>query len=794
MPSPYEAREVTVSLTDKGILDQVDDAARGNIVRSDGAGTTTAELKLADAHYGFRLEKYLEEGIALGNAFSGNYAAATSKQGDANSSNNLALRPPELLKIDAGYWGAYKRWREFPNGDSDGIKLGRQREFAAIEGSHAWVCQFITDPSAASDAKSDTADKLKDIPCPLLQILIKKIEDNGCGVKLLFHGSATTHADKLSSKSLKIVFPDIHLPERWPDLPRDEDRYGGKNGHRDAEVVKARKLLQTQLRECQREPGYAFGSPMSSEEQHTIQKHLEDIARVCGDDFANWGSSNPAIGPDPVDWPRYTIVDKTINKTAVAQTAAVGALNAMTFGMTAAANTPTDDLVTVSTYIFTPTQFMAEKNIVDREFRLRSTWFYARGPRWKNEEGVGDKDWFDVITAATGNGNGDPAPAVDLCAFLKLAEMAKADFPNKRTMQFYQVGDIFEAWVNREFLYQGSLVIDAEAGTSLAYNAIKQGATGRRGDHYQPRMDRDWKRKSGDLGYDQAAQNAVPIKRYAYHPWAKAEMFKRYLTYAEIEQLKLKPKISANELSRRQDLLSDRIDSVCDFRLHAPASGNAIDVLHKIMPQAFNNARYKVTNRRGEQEYKWNLMCLDLLTVTHQAKCIYGNHDGYRGDTPLAAKIAYQADEYITEPGIWMEHSHRWDPYNRDGCAFGAGAANMTYFWFNNMCSKSSGKLEDASVNQEQANFIPGAAAWFLMVNFGVEGDWFDSQRSRVNKFGIYVNGHTHSAGIAKIKFKYNFSAAAKMAAQRAKEAIKNIPVKETLINMGEAMRYMMPF
>jgi hypothetical protein len=794
MSSTYEAREVTVSLTDQGTLDQVDDPARGNRVRSQGAGTTTAELVLSGEHYGFNLAPYLEQGISLGQAFSGNYAAATNKQGSGSSSNNLALRPPELLKVDAGYWGAYKRWREFPNGDSDGIEAGKQREFAAIEGSHAWVCQFLSDPTQASNAKAATAEKLKSIAAPLLKSLISTIEANGCGVKLLHHGTATTHSDKLNATNLKIVFPDIHLPERWPDLPRDEDRYGGAAGNLDADKIKGRKLLQKQLRECQREPGYAFGSPLSKDEQHKIQHYLEEIARVCGNDFANWGNTSPGNAPDPADWPVYTITDSTVNKTAVATataTAIASTLPVNPFGGVQ----QTEPLITVSTYSFTPTQFMAEKNIVDREFRLRSTWFYARGPRWAQEVDAGDRDWFDVITnPATGNGNGDPSPAIDLCIFLRLAEMAKGSFPQGSGLEFYQVGDIFEAWVNREFLYQGSIVIDTDAGTGIAYTGIKQGATRSKGDHFQPRMDRDWHRISSDLGYDKAVTSAVPIKRYAFHPWAKTEMFKRYNTYKEIQTKKLKLPISSTEMSRRQHLLNDRIESVCDFRLPAPAKGDAIDLLQKIMPKALSDAKYKVTNRRGETEIKWNQICLDLLTVTHSAKCIYGNHDGYRGDSPLAALIAYPALEYVSEPGIWMEHSHRWDPYNRDGCAFGAGAANMTYYWFNNMCSKTAGEVEDQFVNQEQGNFIPGAAAWFLMVNFGAPGDWFDSQRSRVNPFGVYVNGHTHSAGIAKIKFKYNFSAQAKQAATKAKEAIQNIPVRETLQKMGENARKMLPF
>ena len=148
-------------------------------------------------------------------------------------------------------------------------------------------------------------------------------------------------------------------------------------------------------------------------------------------------------------------------------------------------------------------------------------------------------------------------------------------------------------------------------------------------------------------------------------------------------------------------------------------------------------------------------MVLDLVYDLAGSYLIHGNHDGYRGDNLLNTESGRAAcAAWISEPGMWVEHSHRWDPFNRDGCAFSAGAANLTYYYFNNLCSKLAGWAESKFGDQELKNFLPGAALWFLLVNCGKPKDWFDPIRQNIEPFGIYVNGHTHSASLVNLKFK----------------------------------------
>ena len=87
-------------------------------------------------------------------------------------------------------------------------------------------------------------------------------------------------------------------------------------------------------------------------------------------------------------------------------------------------------------------------------------------------------------------------------------------------------------------------------------------------------------------------------------------------------------------------------------------------------------------------------MVLDMLDSFPVFESIYGNHDGYRADPILNTMIPARAKSkpWISTPGIWAEHAHRWDAFNMDGCAMGAAVTNLTYYFFKNLCSMEAGK------------------------------------------------------------------------------------------------------
>jgi hypothetical protein len=230
-----------------------------------------------------------------------------------------------------------------------------------------------------------------------------------------------------------------------------------------------------------------------------------------------------------------------------------------------------------------------------------------------------------------------------------------------------------------------------------------------------------------------------------------------------------------------QVLLKNRVDRVRAYSLHDPVLGAAA-LLRKMDVSVLDFASYyrrKDDQRKlggsedddppaNETEYFhdphfrrevfWNEIILDLLADL-DFRNIGGNHDGYRADPLLNAQLSGvdQAETVISEPGLWIEHSHRWDDFNRDGMAFGAGAANYVYYYFNNLCSKLAGWFENIGARQEQKCFVPGAALWFGLANFGDDLDWVTKQGipSDVQPFALYVSGHTHSASLARITFDF---------------------------------------
>jgi hypothetical protein len=158
--------------------------------------------------------------------------------------------------------------------------------------------------------------------------------------------------------------------------------------------------------------------------------------------------------------------------------------------------------------------------------------------------------------------------------------------------------------------------------------------------------------------------------------------------------------------------------------------------------------QFQRTNRRGISETRWNHLVLQLLNVELKALRIHGNHDGYRSDAKLLPDSAVPAacKRWISQQGVWVEHGHRWDYYNRDGVAMGAGMTNAVYY-HNQELIAASGGIAGKAFRQEQAFFQPGAAQWYLLINYG-SAAWFDGS---IQKFGVYVSGHTHTADLARI-------------------------------------------
>lgn len=148
---------------------------------------------------------------------------------------------------------------------------------------------------------------------------------------------------------------------------------------------------------------------------------------------------------------------------------------------------------------------------------------------------------------------------------------------------------------------------------------------------------------------------------------------------------------------------------------------------------------------------------------------LHGNHDGYRADAALTSGIGYEnylcKSGWISRPGVWFEHCHRWDEFNRDGMAFGAAVTNYVYY-FPRLISGTVSGLQSFFAPQRQASFMPGAALWFALANHrdkhknfvkdegGKPMELSLSGEKAVHPFGVYVIGHTHDPDLAYMAFR----------------------------------------
>jgi len=688
MSNGYEARVVRAFVNLDGHVQEVRSPSYTTMYRLGGEAHVSTALPVDGEHYGWDLEPILERGLSSRPQYASDVRVCPNAQHDEADHHTIWCGPTEMIKLDCGYWGAFARDREYSDRP--------QRDFGLIMGHDVWLCRFH------SGGPVDHGEKLDHFPADsLIRQFITLVENTsenfGFGIELVTHATAPSSpatAGLAGDDSLRIIFPDIHLPEKWPDLPSDADRHPNEA---------ARTTLQRNLRLAQRKPSTMFNT-LSEDDQETIQQRLESIHN----DHVNQRSTTP-------DW-RVTYQSGTEMMTVPGE----GPVPVPIFSRTD----------------FTPQQVLAEKAILDRRLMSQSCWFVA-----PNQAETVD---------------GVASPAVDLVNLLCAIEAFQNQVGSSR-VKVYQVGDLYELWMNHEFLYREYPVSQAEAGSPATLGIIR--ATGQLSDDFQYRMDKDWWR-SGDAGLH-------PIKRYPFHEWPYDGLIHRHQLYDSVgtltRRLAQDEETSSQDMqrfrgevrtgvTRLRELLRERVASVKNFSLSDPQTSGSRK-LRQRNGELFQGS-YRRRNARGQAEYKWNRMIIDKLNALGCQK-IYGNHDGYRGDPVLNTTLAGsdQAESWISENGIWMEHSHRWDDYNRDGMAFGAGVTNFVYYYYYDRIRPADHvravlRIPWLNEPQDLQAFIPGAAQWFLMVNFGRRG-----QFNGVRPFGIYVNGHTHNPDLMRIQF-----------------------------------------
>jgi hypothetical protein len=570
------------------------------------------------------------------------------------------------------------------------------RDFGLIEGENVWLCSYTGNvaPSGQDPAKLPAAGTIADA-------LVQKLATYGKHLHFKLKLTVPQNANHAvpADHKLYICLPDMHLPEQWVDLYPASSRISN---------VRRRAELRRLLRMCQCKVGLLNDSLLTQANLDLIQRKLDAWER----------GSNETID---ITFTVSKSVHHVLNLTYLTS----------------------NDV----TQTYTKDEFLAEKAHLDREIHALSAWFYPVTPKASvaaplvNPEEINpplDNPHDDPI------GN-SPVPAVDLANFLfAVKELRTAQGADK--VMVIQIGDLFELWMNREFLYFQHPNIPADeigkftAGTSgvgfrdgfvgvTAYAAIK--VADMHQDSFQLRQDPNWTDSAG----------SHPAKHYPYHPLDQAQLYLRHNTAGS----------AGGAMGRLGTLLTDRLARVEDWTWPGPAPADHPDLIDPLKswirskPAGF----FQRTVRRGHQETRWNKMVLELLLVELNCKKIHGNHDGYRSDHALlAAGHRGACDPWVSETGVWFEHGHRWDYYNRDGVAMGAGMTNDVYYHNKEMVANSG--TSDALFKQEQAFHQSGSAQWYLMCNYGHADSWFDAN---IRKWSVYVSGHTHNADLVRIDF-----------------------------------------
>ncbi len=133
----------------------------------------------------------------------------------------------QMVLLDVGFWGDYDR-------------NNPQRNFGMIEGRHIWLCSLIYKNSEVKEVHGETLARFRKVysaarlSAPsLVERILKAVAEWGYTIEIISYTYAPTppvpqtHPDVntfLPEGKLKLIFPDMHLPEQWPDIPTEGSR------------------------------------------------------------------------------------------------------------------------------------------------------------------------------------------------------------------------------------------------------------------------------------------------------------------------------------------------------------------------------------------------------------------------------------------------------------------------------------------------------------------------------------------------------------------------------------------
>jgi len=602
----------------------------------------------------------------------------------------------EFILMDVGYWGTFHT----------GVP---QRNFGMIDGSSAWLCNLSSESVRPERLACNIMDSGS-----LARAFVQSLTDDWFyNVEILGHANINQMPNQ--SGTLTIILPDLHLPEKLPDIPKI--RYSGAN------YEEYRSILRKGLLLSQRK-GYSIDYDDVSIHNHFHQALSEDSALNI-QYYASYGKHRIGQGPN------FPIITNT------------------------------------GTAFFSANEFNAEKDLLDRALRINSMWFY-QPQRYSDNlfcSILSGEELPNEVLKCEANS------AIDLSVLLLSINKMSVN----KNINVIQVGDLFEMWMGKEWLYLPfgeyssdiENIISDECDSVVLDSFLRTLLLRTLPDSYQFRLDPDW-----DIVFPDPLDSFPDLKKlreiniptnqsiYIFHEWPKTKRDKRrYIGNDLLAANKTPPR----GVDRAKAAVSRRIQAILDFVLPVPVHWNftQCSAFTKIMNLSRLDSQ---PDQFGATEYKWNKKILDLLLATEfngsplKKKCtiLYGNHDGYIGDKMLISPewdAKLHASPYVNENGIWAEHGHRWDLYNLDGMPFGPAITNMVYYYWRPFIEQETNLLSQVIPplhflpDQFFEGTLPGCAEWFLRVKNGTINKTGSAKES---PFHIMVIGHSHTPRLVR--------------------------------------------
>ena len=752
-------------------------------------------------HYSYYLDQMVRAGIPATDVFPPAVAVAPNDQVDPADFNLIRAGTIRVVKMDLGFWG--DRRVSDPSRQA-GFRRRPERYFGLVEGQFVFLCFFET-PDNAGHVRH-CSEGFDAQMTPLCDQLDQAARAAGFRILIMAKTVAEDGPDK---QRLKVFFPDMHLPRKLDDA---DPTYANDDCTRRVELI--RSMVLHKLKQDYRLPAEATPWLTTIDRNMCLQFFENNAPRLK---LPHFYTLNGPVYANPLQPEGSNIVSQAVDAVQKAQTLLFQA------GYRMFEFTQDDYRRMKRRYPqqFPIRGYGRTMDLLFNEFYGSTTDRNAPAPpesdlerSLKNlvptiiQEGLDEHAGTDLAfdpgqrPPNESFATIDAGPARDLLRFLDAIRTLRGQ---RVAIDVFQTGDLYDLRSNRRFLFEDyhetddppSQIPDIMASLTkpvpadnplgdfgkLAGDALLGLISGRiktmlGGDNAQER-DLWFRRESNKAGADASLDpdqqmldperginvdqvNDPQLPRFAAPGAAPGSLS---LT---TPQGFVPPSVDYTifELGNRDQNGNLAPFPAGPFRGRGYMSAETNRRMQQV--EAFeapmrNNAedarllgRNVVAARNGQQLGRWNRAIIDAFRGV-RTTFIYGDYDCHRGvprDNGVGGALPY-----YSEPGLWVEHGHRFDDNQLDGQPFGAFIANLAYEI--QELGFAGDLLNEFVLHREQSLFQPGIIQWYLAVQFGGPDFLRNFQRPNenvpaVSPFRIAVTSHTHTPDLvnAQLIFK----------------------------------------